>query len=72
MTPTARRSTPSTPAFPSAAWKKLLDLRAGLDPFKDAHWIDDVDAYQKLKKLKESQLDKLIDLLTVESLTAHL
>jgi ParB/RepB/Spo0J family partition protein len=58
--------------FTSPACKELRELRSKLDPFKDAHFLADAEAYEKLKALKEPQLDKLIELLTVDALTAHL
>jgi hypothetical protein len=57
--------------FKSPAWAALLEKRAELDPFRAHRTLSDVEVYNTLKALKEPQLDKLIDLLTVEALTAH-
>ena len=58
-------------AFQPAAAEEMRSKREKLDPFAGEHWIKDLEAYQRLGKLSESRLDKLIDLLTVECLTTH-
>ncbi len=54
----------------------LLDAqrarRKETDPFPADKWTDEVEAYQKLQTLSEAQLDALIGVLLVESLTASL
>jgi ParB family transcriptional regulator, chromosome partitioning protein len=59
-------------AFKSDAADEMRSKREKLDPFFGEHWIRDLDAYQRLGKVPESRLDKLIDLLTVECLTTLL
>jgi ParB family transcriptional regulator, chromosome partitioning protein len=58
--------------FTCPALDALRAKRLEVDPFgKDAS-VDDLVAYNLISSLSESQLDALIDLLTVERLTAHL
>ena len=52
--------------FKSDPAQEMQTKREKLDPFAGEHWIKDLEAYQRLGKLSESRLDKLIDLLTVE------
>jgi ParB family transcriptional regulator, chromosome partitioning protein len=58
--------------FKSDAADEMRSKREKLDPFVGEHWIRDVEAYERLGKLSESRLDKLLDLLAVECLTTHL
>src|SRR6185437_8776767 len=58
--------------FTSAALVKLREKRAELDPLHDQHYVEDDAAYDAIKGLSERKLDSLIDLLTVECVTAHL
>ncbi len=57
-------------ASPSLAF--LRKRRAEIDPFIKNPPHKDMEAYKRLCKLKEPQLDALIELLTVECLTAHM
>jgi ParB family transcriptional regulator, chromosome partitioning protein len=58
--------------FASSALDKLRERRAELDPLRDKHYVEDHDAYAALKALPDKQVDALVDLLTVETVTAHL
>ena len=58
--------------FSSPAWDRLKAKRTKLDPFGNKHHMEDTDAYAALGDLSKSKLDALIDLLIVETLTAHL
>ncbi len=58
--------------FTSAALVKLREKRSELDPLHDKHYVEDDAAYDAIKGLSERKLDNLIDLLTVECVTAHL
>jgi hypothetical protein len=58
--------------FASPAWDRLKEKRVKLDPFADKHHMEDTDAYAALGELSKAKLDNLIDLLIVETLTAHL
>jgi ParB family transcriptional regulator, chromosome partitioning protein len=58
-------------AFTSTALDKLRERRAQLDPLHGQHYADDQTAYEAVKGLSERKLDSLIELLTVECLTAH-
>ena len=60
-----------TEEFSSAAWERLCEKHAAVDPFGDQHQVEDVDAYRKLSELSDGQVNALIALLIVESLTAH-
>ena len=51
---------------------KLRERRSELDPLHDKHYVEDDAAYDAIKGLSERKLDHLIDLLTVECVTAHL
>ncbi|HEY7118882.1 MAG TPA: ParB/RepB/Spo0J family partition protein [Tepidisphaeraceae bacterium] len=57
--------------FSSAAFDRLRERRAKLDPFNDQHFVEDRPGYEQVAQLSESKLDDLIELLTVECLTAH-
>jgi len=57
--------------FHSPALDDLRSRRAELDPFAGDHSLSDDEAYERLLALPEEKLDALIDLLTVELLTAH-
>ena len=58
--------------FVSAPAQRVKEKRIELDPFADDHFVEDQAAYDRLADLSESRLDKLIDVLTVECVTAHL
>ena len=58
--------------FTSTALDTLRKRRAELDPLHDQHYVEDHAAYEAVKRLSEKKLDALIDLLTVECITAHL
>jgi len=58
--------------FASAALVKLREKRSELDPLHDKHYVEDDAAYDAIKGLSDRKLDGLIDLLTVECVTAHL
>jgi ParB/RepB/Spo0J family partition protein len=57
--------------FSSAAFDRLRDKRAKFDPFHEQHFVEDRQGYEGLAELSASKLDALIDLLTVECITAH-
>jgi len=57
--------------FTSPAWDQLRQKRAKLDPFADQHFIEDWQAYNGLSELSGPKLDALVDVLTVECVTAH-
>jgi hypothetical protein len=57
--------------FASPALVTLRTRREELDPFRGEFHLRDEDAYRRLTGLTEAQLDELITLLTVETLTAH-
>ena len=61
-----------TEGFTSAALDALRQRRAELDPLADKHYVEDHDAYAALRALPDKQVNALIDLLTVECVTAHL
>ena len=50
----------------------MREQRTKIDPFHDQHAIEDCQAYEQVGKLSTAKLDALIDLLTVECITAHL
>ncbi len=58
--------------FTSPALEKLRQKHAELVPFQQDAYVEEANAYACLGALSEPQLDALIDLLTVECLTAHL
>jgi len=58
--------------FNSPIKDRMVELRSRLEPFSGTAAIEDVEAYRLLSKLAASKLDGLIDLLTVECVTAHL
>jgi len=58
--------------FTSSALDVLKEKRIKLDPFADQSLIEDWKGYERLGELSGAKLDALIDLLTVESITAHL
>jgi hypothetical protein len=59
--------------FSSAALARLKKRRADLDPLMDDHFVDDCDAYARLLELADAKrIDALIEVLTVECLTAHM
>jgi hypothetical protein len=58
--------------FTSPALATLRARREQCDPFQGDVYVKDTEAYDRLVPLTEAQLDALIALLTVESLTAHL
>jgi ParB family transcriptional regulator, chromosome partitioning protein len=51
---------------------KLREKRSELDPLLDQHYVEDDAAYDAIKALSDRKLDDLIDVLTVECVTAHL
>jgi ParB family chromosome partitioning protein len=57
--------------FASPAWDRLIERHKKIDPFMDSHILDDRAAYEKLTGLTAAKLDAVIDLLLVETLTAH-
>jgi ParB family transcriptional regulator, chromosome partitioning protein len=61
-----------TEGFASAALDALRQRRAELDPLADKHYVEDHDAYDALQAMPDKQVNALIDLLTVECVTAHL
>ena len=58
--------------FASAALDALRRRRAELDPLHDQHYIEDHAAYAALQAVPDKQVNSLIDVLTVECVTAHL
>jgi ParB/RepB/Spo0J family partition protein len=58
--------------FSSSALDTLQSKRAKLDPFSDDHYVEDTEGYERLGKLSDSKMDALLDLLTVECVTAHM
>ncbi len=58
--------------FTSAALERLHKERSELDPFKDETYVDDCNAFDRLCKKSDPKIDALIELLTVECLTAHM
>jgi ParB/RepB/Spo0J family partition protein len=58
--------------FKSSIFDRLKEKRAKLDPFTDRHHVDDQEGYLRLGELPDSQVNALIDLLTVECVTAHM
>jgi ParB family chromosome partitioning protein len=58
--------------FRSLALEALRQRRTELDPLHGKHYAEDHAAYQALKGLADKKVDSLIDLLTVECITAHL
>ena len=58
--------------FTSAALDGIRNRRAELDPLHDKHYVEDHAAYEAIQALSDKKLDALIDLLTVECITAHL
>jgi ParB family transcriptional regulator, chromosome partitioning protein len=58
--------------FSSAALDGIRKRRAELDPLHDTHSASDHAAYDAFQALSDKKLDALIDVLTVESITAHL
>jgi hypothetical protein len=58
--------------FGSTALDAIRKRRAELDPLHGQQYCEDHAAYDTLQKLSEKKLDALIDVLTVECITAHL
>ena len=58
--------------FTSPALDAIRKRRAELDPLHDKHSASDHAAYDAMQALSDKKLDGLIDLLTVECITAHL
>jgi ParB family chromosome partitioning protein len=58
--------------FTSTALDKLRERRKELDPLQDMHCVSDRDAYTALSAMPDKELNGLIDLLTVNCITAHL
>lgn len=61
-----------TEDFQSPALTALRERRAKVDPFAKQPGVNDCDAYTKLSKFSEKQLDALIDVLTVQLVDAHM
>jgi ParB family chromosome partitioning protein len=61
-----------TDGFASAARDGLRQRRAELDPFHGRTFVAEGEAYATLAALPDAQVEALIDLLTVECVTAHL
>jgi ParB family chromosome partitioning protein len=59
-------------SFESATAQRLKEKRIELDPFTKDQFVEDQAAYDGLAELSDSRIDKLIDLLTVECVSAHL
>ncbi len=57
--------------FASAALDRLREKRSKLDPFQGEHFVEDGQGYERLVELSAAKLDALIDLLTVDCVTAH-
>ncbi len=57
--------------FASPAWDRLAERHKKIDPFADGRMLTDQEAYEQISKLSAAKLDALIDLLLVETLTAH-
>ena len=62
----------NTEGFVSAALDRLHRRRAELDPLREQQYIEDGDAYTALQVIPDKQVNALIDLLTVQCVTAHL
>jgi ParB family transcriptional regulator, chromosome partitioning protein len=58
--------------FTSTALDKLRERRKELDPLQDMPYVNDHAAYAALTAMPDKKLDSLIDVLTVECITAHL
>ena len=58
--------------FTSAALDGIRKRRAELDPLHDEQYVEDHAAYAAMQSLSDKRLDALIDLLTVDCITAHL
>jgi ParB family transcriptional regulator, chromosome partitioning protein len=58
--------------FASPAYERLMEKRTKIDPFVGSHFVEDGVGYEQLGELSSSKLDALIDLLTIECITAHL
>jgi len=58
--------------FHSAALDMLSQKRSELDPLYGQHHVEDHAAYDALKGIPDKQVNALVDLLTVECVTAHL
>jgi ParB family chromosome partitioning protein len=58
--------------FTSVTLDGIRKRRAELDPLHDLHYMEDHAAYDAFQALSDKKLDGLIDLLTVECITAHL
>jgi ParB family chromosome partitioning protein len=58
--------------FASAALDVLRQRRTELDPLRDQPYVEDHAAYAAFQALSDKKVDALIDLLTVECVTAHL
>jgi ParB family transcriptional regulator, chromosome partitioning protein len=61
-----------TEGFSSPALDALRQRRAELDPLHGQQYVEDHAAYAVLQALSDKKVDALIDLLTVECVTAHL
>lgn len=61
-----------TEGFASTALDTLRQRRAKLDPLADQYYVEDHAAYETFKGLSDKKLDALINVLTVQCVTAHL
>jgi ParB family chromosome partitioning protein len=57
--------------FKSEVYSRLSERRSELDPFFQEHYVKDDAAYQRLSKLPDAKIGRLIDLLLVDCLTGH-
>jgi len=57
--------------FRSTEWEAQQARRGEIDPFISEPYVDEAEAYRRLKDLSEKQLDALIAVLIVESITGH-
>lgn len=58
--------------FTSSAYDALQEQRKKFDPFVQKQHVEDDKAYGAFSKLSANRIDALIDLLTVECITAHM
>jgi hypothetical protein len=58
--------------FTSQPLATLTEKHAELDPFVQDHFVEDQIGYRRLNELSDSRLGRLIELLVVECVTAHL
>jgi ParB family chromosome partitioning protein len=53
----------------AGTFEKMREQRSIIDPFKDQHHVEEVEAYQRLCELSEGDLDRLIEVLIADMLT---